>query len=166
MTALLEFLRRQGAGLWPLALLSALALPVIVHCAALHRMHWTPGPAAEFWRSLGPTLCAVWTALGTLALAGWAAGTQAGSHGLSSTRRALAGAQVGVLGWAVWCLAAVPGLVWVSRLGVPDLAGAAALSVGVLGVVALLAGVVGRVQPFGGAIAGLLGGSALLWATA
>lgn len=166
VNALLEFVRRHGAGLWALALLSALAQPVMVHCAALHRMHWSPGPAPEFWRTLGPSLCAVWAAVGTLALAGWAAGTRAGTQGLSTPRRVLAGAQVGALGWAVWSLAAVPAFVWIARLGVPELIGPAAISIGVVGVVALLAGTLGRVQPFGGTIAGMLGGSALLWATA
>lgn len=166
MKPALEFVRRHGAGLWTLGLLSAVALPIMVHVSALHRMHWAPGPAAVFWRGLGPGLCLGWTAVGTLALAGWAAGTQAGSHGVSSTRRLLAGLQVGALGWAVWCAAAIPAFVWIARLGVPELTGSVAASAGVLGAVALIAGAVGRVQPFGGVVAGLLGGSALLWATA
>lgn len=159
-------MRRYGLGLWGLALLSAALMPLALHVSSLHRAHWSPGPAMPFWMALAPRLATLWTLIGVLAIAGWAAGTRAGMTGLTPARRALAGAQIGGLAWGVWCGAAVPATVWITRLGVPDMIGSVALGAGILAVVALIAGAVGRWQTMGGVIGGVASGLGLLWVSA
>jgi hypothetical protein len=160
------FVRRHALGLWGLALLSAATMPVGLHIAAQHRAHWTPGPALPFWNGLGASLTVAWTLFGVLALAGWAAGTRGGTIGLSPARRAWTGARIGALGWLIWCVAAVPATVWIARLGVPAMPGGLGLGAGILAVVALVAGALGRWQSFGGMVCGAMSGFGLLWVSA
>lgn len=162
----LDFVQRHGRGLWGLALLSASIVPVALHCAALHRGHWYPGPSADFWRQFGGWAAQAWGTIGILVIAGWVAGARPAAQGASRWIRVRLGLQIAGLGWIVWLGAALPGFVWATRLGVPAMFDAASSAAGILAVTALLAGAVGSWRAFAGLFVGCIAGPALLWIAA
>lgn len=162
----LAFVERHGRGLWGLALLSAVIMPLALHVAALHRGHWAPGPAGPFWAQFAGWATVAWSVLGAVALAGWIGGARPDTPGASRWWRLGLGLRIAGLGWLVWCAAAIPGLVWAARLGVPAVGDAALPQMGVLALAAALAGAVGSWRGFAGVLAGGLGGAALVWVAA
>lgn len=116
MAALRTWRIAAGGGLWGVAVLSAVIVPLFVHSAVLHRTHWF-GHEADPWRAFvlhgGST---TWATLALLATAGCAAGWS-----LADPRRRLArGVVLGAWPGVVALVAAVPGWLWLSRLGLVE----------------------------------------------
>ncbi len=159
-------LRRFGDGVWGLAALSAVVAPLTVEVAVAHRVHWAGVGSGPFWNTVAvPWAGRVWVVLALLGLVGWAASV-APSHPRAG-QRALGGLAVGALGALVCVVAALPGWIWIGRLGAASMfqlvsaygGGAAALLIG--GVVAGVAGTLGEAL---GAGLGAVGGGAVVWA--
>ncbi len=163
-----ERLRRSGPGLWGLAVLSAVVVPVLAEVAAVHRGHWAGAATGPFWASVVvPWAGRTWTFLVVMALAGWAA-SAAPAH--PRVGRRIAGGVVAGAGGALVCaLAAMPGWIWLARLGAAA-PGTLAVAYGAGFAALLCSGVVagasapGIGEP-GGAAVGAVSGGALLWAT-
>lgn len=157
-------LTRHGAGLWAAALVALVAVPAFVEAANAHRGHWL---AAEFWGGLAvPGAGRAWSVCVLGVLAAWAAG--AGGADPRRARRSLSGLMAAGVGLGVVLLAALPGWVWLARLGAAPPAQLA--TVGGLAAVApaVGAGVAGAgsawVGPLGGVALGSAAGAAVLWA--
>jgi hypothetical protein len=108
--------RRWSAGLWGVALLCAVVVPVLVHIAGPHHSHWAGVGAQGWWGGLVvPWSARLQAMMGVLTVAGWAA--WAGPE-MPLRRHALAaGAVAGLTGAAVSLLAAAPPWVWLFRIG-------------------------------------------------
>lgn len=165
-SALVAFVQRHGRGLWGLALLSAVIAPVALHCAALHRGHWFPGPTIDFWARFGAWAAQAWGLIGVIAAAGWVAGAAPQTPGATRWIRVSLGLRVAALGWGVWVAAAIPGFIWTARLGVPGVFEAVVPAAGVVGIAAVIAGALASWRAFAGLVAGIVIGPALLWAAA
>jgi len=163
----LNLLVRSGRGLWALAILAAAIVPVFLHVATLHRMHWSGSLGAHFWQeAVRPWGARIWALSGVLALAGFA--SSAAAPGLPDwMHRVRAGALAGGLGVATWLIASLPGLVWLARLGIEGIPFTFAIAALALLAAALIAGVVGAwlegpAAAAAGAVAGL-GTLSLCW---
>ena len=147
-----------------LAVLSAVIVPVFIEIAATHRGHWGLG-LTGFWMPFVVSWAArIWALLMVVGLAGWAGGIGAEDPRLYPRLAWSAGAAAA--GWLLIMLSAVPGWVWLGRLtgaGV-EVAWRAGLATLPVLLSAIIAGPVGRlVGDAGGALAGGVVGSGLLW---
>ncbi len=160
-------LRRGGAGLGVLALVSAAIVPVFVMVASEHRDHWTGAAGAEFWGGfVTPWAGRIWALVGLVMLGGWSAG--AAPAATIRGQGVLTGASLGLIGTLVYLGAAMPGWTWMVRLG-----GVAAEQVAVVvfwaSIPVVLCGVAaGIARPLLGQAGAALGsgalGGGLLWA--
>lgn len=166
IAAATAFVTRHGRGLWSLAILSAVLPPVALHVAALHRGHWFPGAAAEFWQRFGAVCAHGWALVGVIGLVGWVAAVRPQAPGAGFWIRAALGARIGLLGWGVWCAAALPGFIWSARLGIPGIFEAVVPAAAIVGVAAALAGALGGWRALAGILGGVIVGPVLLWVAA
>ncbi|MCA9541747.1 MAG: hypothetical protein KC620_22780, partial [Myxococcales bacterium] len=112
-------LRRAGHGLGLLTMLAAAVVPLFATIAATHRGHWAGVGALDFWPGfVVPWAGRTWAVVLLVALAGWAASAApAEPH---RGRRALIGGGTGGAAAIICALAALPGWVWLARLGAAD----------------------------------------------
>ena len=106
-------LRRQTLGLVSLTVISTVFFPAWSLVAQAHMDHWVGGHGSNGWPTVAaPWGIRLWSALMVLTVAGWAAGrrTLVGD----TLRIQLTTAGVGI---AVCVLVALPGALWVSRIG-------------------------------------------------
>ncbi|MCB9524399.1 MAG: hypothetical protein H6702_13655 [Myxococcales bacterium] len=160
--------RRWAGGLWGLALLGALVVPVVVHVSAAHHAHWAGVAQGPYWRGLVlPWSGRLQALVGVFAVGGWAA--WAAPADPRAGRRILLGLIAGLGGFAVTALAATPPWVWLHRLGaapVGPLVKTAALAALAVGAAGAVAGAGGSRLPGGLAAAlGTLSGLGLVWLT-
>ena len=159
--------RRSGAGLGVLALASACIVPIFVMIASEHRDHWTGVSGAEFWGDfVTPWAGRVWSIAGLILLAGWSAGAAAPTR--IRGQGVFHGLLLGLLGGLVYSSAALPGWIWMVRLG-----GVAAVDVALVvfwtSLPLVVCGIIGAIgRPFLGQAGAALGsgavGCGLLWA--
>ena len=99
--------RRWSAGLWGIALLSALVVPFMVHVAGPHQTHWLGTQSPDWWtESIIPWSARLQALVGVVAVGGWAAWS--GPPMPDRRRAVIAGAASGLGGAAVALLAAAP----------------------------------------------------------
>ncbi len=104
-------------GLWALGALSSLLVPATVEVCAFHRGHWSGVDAPAFWGSVVvPAAAATWAVVSALALGGWV--SSAAPEHPRRLARAGSGALLGLAGGVACALAALPGWIWLWRLGV------------------------------------------------
>jgi len=141
-------MRRFSGGLGTLIILSAVVLPLWVVIANSHLHHWVGGHGADGWRDVvRPWGIRVWSGLLIVGLAGWAAAGAVAQDGHLRLRDRLFASLAGCV---VCGFAAVPGCIWLSKLG--DLDGAQMSSALALGIVPMACA-----SLVSGAVAGLVG---------
>ena len=157
---------RWRAGLWTLALLSALVVPVLVQVTGTHHGHWVGGGGGDWWREIVLPWSARFQAMvGVLTVAGWASFA---APPMPLRRQSVSvGLVAGLTGALVTLLAAGPPWLWLYRLGAtaPGPLFSAMIWVGAA---VLLSGLMaGGLGAFGlSALAALLGcasGGAIIW---
>lgn len=152
-----------GGGLWGVAIISAFTLPLLIHVSTVHRTHWF-GPVPDQWRRfLLEDGAAIWALLSILAVAGCAAGWRLIDPRKAAARGVILGAWPALIAF----VAAIPGWLWMARLGVAT-GGQIVDALLMVGPTPLVAGAVTggcrRWLPMAPAAAlGALAGGALLW---
>jgi hypothetical protein len=149
------------AGLWPLAMASALVGPVFVTVALAHRLQWPVGDAEPWTGFIVPWTWRAWSAvIGTL-LAAFAASVAPPDPRL--VRRLTGALARAAVGWGVWVVAALPAAVWLVRLGAASgsvVAARFATGAVLVAAAALVSAALGARAP--AAVAGLAGAAVAL----
>jgi len=153
-------LRRGGAGLGVLALVSAWTVPVFAMVATEHQEHWSGSAGADYWAGVvAPWSSRVWAVIGVAILAGWTAGAAppASIRGQSVTT----GLMFGLMGSFVYLVASIPAWIWMIRLGGGGASGVTASAMWAWAPLALGAVAAGVLRRGVGQAGAALGGAAV-----
>jgi hypothetical protein len=161
--------RRAFGGLRFIAVISAAILPLWMWIASAHLHHWLGGEDLQAWRDfVTPWSARLWGAFMLVSLGSWTAYMP---RAILDERRIWTSASaVGIIGFVVAGIVAIPGWVWLSHIG--DVAGAVVVGVASLALVPPLvavsvAVVLSRLKDRRVTLVGSwLGGGASLWVVA